>query len=274
MNLQTWLRAAGMMCIVSICFVVPGRALAGIPPPVPDNVAKAQAARVKVLEQRFASSFRQMYKMELHLMRLTCQPSKQQFERIAADGEPALHAAIKEYVQRMTGRVIGPRSQSDPRKPIVDALLKSVRAVLSPEQAARYQKELELRAAARKRMALRNLVAKLDKVLLLTPQQREQLSKILESHWTDSFNDVRMFQYGQLYFPKMPEQDIVPILTSDQKEVWNVLHKRVVNFGFYMSSPSVDVGDEVWNEAQPPFEQKEQQTEPGNKQSVRPGGVK
>src|SRR5439155_18686092 len=99
-------------------------------------------------------------------MRTVCQPTKQQYEKIAADGEPALKATMTKFAK--TWRRPGTDEQSDPRTPITDTLAQSVRATLSPEQAARYQQELEQRAASRKRVAVLNLVSKIDKVLVLT----------------------------------------------------------------------------------------------------------
>src|SRR5262249_30238374 len=166
------------------------------------------------------------------------QPTKEQYDKIAADGEAALKATIKKFAGNMRGGIVGiAANESDPREPIVEALAKSVRATLAPEQAARYQKELDQRASARKRVILLNLVAKVDKVLVLTPEQRDKLVKILENKWPESWNQTQMLQVltwgGSEYFPqRMPDAEILPILTENQKTVWRGIPKVDVRFGF------------------------------------------
>jgi hypothetical protein len=218
-----------------------------------------EVAVVQQFEQQFAGQFRQLYRTELHFMRVVCQPTKQQYDKIAADAEPALKATIKKLAVNMRGKMAV--EESDPRAPIVDALAKSVRTTLSPEQAARYQKELDQRAAARKQVALLNLVAKVDKVLVLTTEQRDQLAKVLENKWPKSWNQPEMLQvlmWNDQYFPqKMPDTEILLILTENQKTVWRGIPKVDVRFGFHLGIvQGIEVGDEVWNEDQAKPEEK------------------
>jgi Spy/CpxP family protein refolding chaperone len=227
-----------------------GSALAQVPAP---RLAKAQAKVAN--EEQFARPFRVLYKTELHFMRLVCQPTKQQFERIAADGEPALKAAIKKFAPDMhaapNGFIVKAQA-SDLRKPITDELLQSVRKVLTPEQAARYQKELDLRTAARKRMAVLNLVAKVDNLLILTPPQRQQLGKILEKHWKDSWSKECMLMFGSQFLPQIPDAEVCPILTDVQEDIWRRLHKEEADFVYQSIMLNDDLGDEVWDEERKP----------------------
>jgi hypothetical protein len=183
----------------------------------------------------------------MHFMRLVCQPTKEQFERIAAEAETTHKATMRAPAMRFMATGV-----SVLRKPITDALLKSVRKVLSPEQAERYHKELELRNQALKRSVALNLVAKVDKFLILSPQQRRKLSKILQDHWQESWSELQMLMYGSQYFPQMPDAEISRILTDVQKEVWRGLTKAIVHFGFDLNRLNTDLGDEVWDEGRPP----------------------
>jgi len=209
-------------------------------------LVKAQA------EEQFAGPFRVLYKTELHFMRLVCQPSKLQFERIAADGQVGLKAAIKKFASEMrvfgAGFVIAKTQAFDLRKPITDALLQSARKVLTPEQAARYQKELDLRTAARKQMAVLNLVAKVDNLLVLTPAQRQQLGKILEKHWKDSWSKESMLMFGSQSWPRIPDAEVCPILTDVQRDIWQRLNKDEADFVYQSIMLNDDLGDEVWDE--------------------------
>jgi hypothetical protein len=183
-------------------------------------------------------------------MRLACQPSKQQYQKISADGEPALKAMIRDRVLKMRrGRDNEP---FDPRKPIVGAILKSVRTTLSPEQAARYQKELDQRSAARKRAVVQNLVAKVDHVLVLTAEQRGKLADILENNWKDSWNQPQVLMHGPPYFPQMPDPKILPILTETQKTVWQGISKEEIIFGFDLGIlHGIELAEEVWDDDRP-----------------------
>ncbi len=219
------------------------------PPPV--NVA-ADAAFVQQIEQQYGPAFRYMYRAELHFMRIVCQPTKEQYDKIAADGEPAVKEALRKCAEAT--RHNNPNAQVDLRAPLVEAITKAVRTSLSAEQAARYQKELDRRAAARKRMVLRNLVSKVDKVLLLTKEQRQQLGEILEKHWAEVWNQTQMYMYGYNHFPSMPDTEILALLTEAQKTAWHGVQKGQIYFGIDVGvniAPGVAVDEEVWDDHPP-----------------------
>ncbi len=184
-------------------------------------------------------------------MRLVTRPTKQQFEKIAADGEAGLKGVIRRFARNGATNSAG--DQADPHMLIADALLQPVRTTLSPEQAARYQKELELRAAARKRVVLLDLVAKIDKLLALTTEQRAQIRTILENNWDDSWDHIQFLMYGGQYFPRMPEAKIAPLLTETQKAVWRDIPKGNVRFGLNLQVmlQGFEIEDEVWDDNQP-----------------------
>src|SRR5439155_14546295 len=111
------------------------------------------------------------------------------------------------------------------------AVAGAVRETLPPEQAARYQKELDQRATARKHAILLNLIGMLDNALFLTTEQREQLFEILKNNWQDSWNQSQWFTLAGQYYPPMPDAKIVPILTEPQKDIWRGLSKGNIRFG-------------------------------------------
>jgi hypothetical protein len=208
------------------------------------------AAQVLQFEQQFGPQFRQLYKTELHFMRLVCQPTKEQYDRIAADGEPALKATMVKFAATWNRPV--PHNQnddlSDPRALIVSALAQSVRSNLSSEQAARYQAELDQRAAARQRITVLNLVSKMDKLLILTTAQREKLGEILKENWHEEWNQPQWLTIGGQWFPTMPDDKILPVLTETQKNVWRDTQKGNIRFGFHLGMMQmVELGDEVWD---------------------------
>jgi len=206
------------------------------------------------IEQQYAGRFRQLYRSELHFMRLVCQPTREQYEKIAGAGDAELKAAIKKFAQafadQQQGRARVQAQQNDPRKAIVSGIASRVKTNLSAEQAARYEKEIEERTAARRGVAISNLLAGMDRKLILTAEQRDQLNVILNKNWNDSWNQLQLIMQGGEYFPSMPDDKILPILTETQKKVWREVPKGNVHFGgleFDMVQ-GVDVGEEVWTE--------------------------
>ena len=158
-------------------------------------------------------------------------------------------ATIKKFAKNMH-RVVDDQ-ELDPRTLIANALVKPVQTTLSPEQAARYQKELDERTLARKQAWLLSVVRMTDRILVLTPEQRDKLSKILEKSWKDSWNQSYVLMYGDHYFPAMPDAEILPILTENQKNVWRGMQKGI-RFGFHISMlQTVGMEDEVWDEDRP-----------------------
>jgi hypothetical protein len=206
--------------------------------------AAAEEAIVKQVEQQYAGQFRQMYKSELHFMRVVTEPTRQQFEKIAADAEPGNKAAMRSFAMSMRGMA---RDQGDPRSIVAAAIAKAVKETLSPEQAARFQKEIDLRTAAHKRLFVTNLVAMIDQVVILQPEQRDRLAKVLIENWDDSWQ-MQILMYGGQYFPAMPDAKIVPILSDAQRQVWQGVSRNTVRFGanFFGFAQGAELDDEVW----------------------------
>jgi hypothetical protein len=205
---------------------------------------------VKQMEQQYGPRLRQVHKSEMHLMRLICQPTKAQFDKIAASCEPELQAGIKKYAETMAEQRQGrwQHKTPDARKLISDGLVRTVKTCLSAEQATRYEKEISERDAARRRVVVLSLVSTMDKKLLLTGEQRDKLSEILTKNWQDSWSYAQMLVMGGQNFPQMPDDKINPVLTEAQQGIWRKVNKGQIFYGgseldwFQMTS----MDDEVW----------------------------
>jgi hypothetical protein len=226
-------------------------------------------AIVKKVEQQYAARFRQLYRTELHFMRTVTEPTRPQFEKIAAETEPSQKAAIQAFARAMRGAGNG---DDEPRRPMTDAIAKSVKANLTAEQSARYQKELDQRTAARKRVMVTNVVALMDRLLILRPEQRDQLAKILTDNYDESWQ-LMVFMYGGTYLPAIPEGKIRPVLTVDQCQVWQNAGNRNVRFGAGANLNFVqqaDIDDEVWD-ADPPKKTTEGAADKPSPPAEKPG---
>jgi hypothetical protein len=130
---------------------------------------------------------------------------------------------------------------------VASRFVKLVSTHVSPEKAAAYQKELDLRDAARRRVARLNLVAAVDKRLLLSAEQRDKLDELLEKNWQSSWNQLQILMQDGQYFPPMPDEKILPLLTESQKSVWRAIQKGNVFWGFELNMfQGIEIEDEVW----------------------------
>ena len=133
---------------------------------------------------------------------------------------------------RFNGFVLGgrPRVQKDLQESFRDAIVEIAKANLSVEAVDRYQREREMRIAARKTAGVLSLVAALDERLYLSETQRGQLQKELEKGWQDKWQSaLALMVNNPEYFPTVPDALVVPQLTSSQVEVWQGLQK--VDYG-------------------------------------------
>jgi hypothetical protein len=206
------------------------------------------------LEQQFVQQFCPLAKTELNFVRAVCQPNAEQSKKLKAASDAAMKAAVKKFAEIQKKMQNGIRAGEepqwpDPRKLMSDVLLKSVKETMSEDAAKRYEAEIEKRAAARKRAALLNLVAKIDKDLVLTADQRGKLTEAIDKNWKDSWcQQLETFMYGDAYFPAVPDAHVLPVLTEKQKQIWNGIPKQHnmiwgwAGFGFVQA---VDIGDDV-----------------------------
>lgn len=228
-----------------------------------DAVPKVPANRddevVKQVEQQFGvqfkAQFQQLLKSELHFLRVVCQPTKEQFDKITADGEGALQTVIRNVALNFRGGrrgIQGAEDPGDPRAAVANALVKSAKTHLSADQVTKYQKELDHRTAARKHAIVLNLVAHADQVLVLTPDQRDKLTDILNNNWHSSWNQTQLFTYGGQYFPAMPDAKINPILSDAQKKVWQGVQKGNISFGIDLNfAQGIEIVEEVFEVEKP-----------------------
>jgi hypothetical protein len=207
--------------------------------------------------QQFTQQFRPILRAEYHVLRIACALTPEQRKVIARAAEQVLHDAARKYGEAMH-RPMTPaqRAALDSRRLIQEGLVAAVTAQLPPEQAARYQAQLARRNAGRNQLTVRNLVARLDRDLILSPEQRNQLIQSLSSHWDDSWGQSpETFLYDNNLLPSIPDQYVVPYLSETQKRIWRSTQKiqgffgRVVMFGGGMVMENDPVEDEELKEA-------------------------
>ena len=192
------------------------------------------------LEQQFAPQIQLVVNSELHFVRKVCQPTPKQYESLKLVGDRAAKNTLRKIAQaqKKMQQGVQPGQQvewPDPRSLISELLAKEIAATLSAEQAERYQLELVKRAEARKRVTLLNLVAKIDKDLLLTAEQRTKLSESLTTNWKSTWGQqLEVFVYGDQFTPILPEERVLPFLNEKQKTIWKSAPKNENQFWGWM----------------------------------------
>lgn len=182
------------------------------------------AANLEPQVRQFMQQFRPAMRSEYYFLRGICSLTPEQRKLVAIEGEKALRAASRTFAEAQmrpaqvrNGRVIYP----DPRRLIEEEMARLVRPHLTPDQASRYAAESERRTADRRRAAVHNFIAKLDADLVLSPAQREALAQSITSHWDESWcQSLETLLYGDQYYPRLPDDVIVPHLDEKQKDVW------------------------------------------------------
>jgi hypothetical protein len=180
--------------------------------------------------QQLTLVYRPVLVSELHFIRSTCGLTAGQRSQIAGHAGKLLtksvDTAAKMRISHKPGGVqarLAPRPvPPDPLTLLQEGLADIVKARVAPEQWARYQEETAKRSAHRKQVVIRILVAKLDRKLLLTALQRDQLSASLSSHWSDAWQrqSFAIFSDSDDQFAQVPDELITPFLTKTQKELW------------------------------------------------------
>ena len=241
-----------------------------------DDVA-AVAAGVPImadpLEQQFAPQVQLVLNTELHFVRKVCQPTAKQYESLKQSGDRAAKSTVKKIaqVQKQMQQGVRPGQQfdwPDPRGVIAEILVKEVAMLMSAERAEQYQFELTKRTEARKRVALLNLVSKIDRDLLLTTEQRTKLSESLTTNWKSTWaQQLEVFVYGDQFAPILPDDQVLPFLNEKQKTIWKSAPKNqnqiwgFIGFGMMQGAEMIEEVMDVEAAAEQQAEEKEDKSD-------------
>ncbi len=210
-------------------------------PLLPAQAHAAQAGNVAAIDAQaaqYVQHFRPLFRSEYYFIRNACDLSTDQRKQLARLRESVSRGAAKSFVveqQKMMRGGWRPGSQyPDPRQLMEQELARAITPLLSAEQVGRYKTELEKRIASRKQLVIDNLIAKLDEDLMLTADQRIRLVRSLTANWKDSWGQsLEMLMNLENFFPSIPDQLVMPILTEPQRDAWRRVPRNTnVFWGF------------------------------------------
>lgn len=188
------------------------------------------------LEAQALTQMRPILRAQLHFVRKVCQPTKAEMKLIEDDAEAILKEAAKKHAVFQQRQMQGQQqagNNSSPQKLLRDSFAKSVKTHLSPDQAARFQDEVDRQAADRRKAVVRKLVARLDRDLVLSAEQREKIFESLVFHWQDAWcPQLEVFMYGDQFFPNIPDKHVSVFLNETQRKVWRARQQNQGNIFF------------------------------------------
>ncbi len=215
-----------------------------------NGLGQLEANALQQFEAHYGRHFDQILRTELHFIRIVCQPSRQQYEAMAADGKLVRTKVINKFAMIEQGMNHGQNqsTDSDTRKPVAEGLLISAKRHLLPDQVAAYERELAARNEAHKDVAVLVTTAKLDRKLVLNSDQRAQVTKLLDENWHESWGSAPMLMYGGQYFPDVPDTKLIPMLTGTQRKVWKTVDQQSQAFwGFNVGmNQGIALAEEQW----------------------------
>jgi hypothetical protein len=180
-----------------------------------------------VQQKEFARRFKSALRAELNFVEKVCEPTDEQMAEIRQVLEKYQTDMVKRYsdIQKRVarGQRQGVTTYPDPRKLIRDSLKKTLKTTLDADRWARFDSELEERKADQTRAAIHNVVAKIDRDITLSAEQREKLVEALTAGWNPGWGaQFEMFlQQGGQFAPSLPPKLVTPHLNPIQKKIWS-----------------------------------------------------
>jgi hypothetical protein len=202
-------------------------------------VAVNANANLNPMIQQFTQQGRPMMRSEVLLVHSLYHLSKDQLKALVKGAEAGLETVAKEMAEHQQGGVprvvVRGRSVANPdwAKRLEETIGVEFKKLLTPEQFARYQSEVDKRSAERKEMGLRFMVDAIDRELLLSPKQRDQLMTTLGPKWEGGWAMyLEYIMYGNNFFPQEVDRIVTPVLDETQKKVWQGAQKVSGFWGF------------------------------------------
>jgi hypothetical protein len=219
-------KIAGKVQVIQKVQAVPAEKAVVVEIDEEDEEAMGQPAN---LARQFTQQYQIFLEVELRLLTSAAEPTPAQRREIAIEGGKALKQAALKMAQFQNGiqqRGRAANVMPDARKVASDAVALAAKERLSPEQFDRYKLEITARSKVQREAEVLHLVALLDRLLLLSKDQRDKLQETLQSHWDETnFPSLDTANIYEGYYPMINNIYLNPILDADQRKIWNAATK-------------------------------------------------
>lgn len=234
------------------------RALAAPPAPPPD-ADRQQREQIQQHAKQLERMFQPVLNSELELIRRCCDGlDSAARKRILAAGREAVTVAARGFTERQFNGQLG-RDDFDPRRETRSRLEKALEPLADPAEFATYRAEVERREARRAEAARLTILARVDRQLDLSADQRRKIEAELTRSWRPQWarelgnrGDMRVNDY-----PPAPDDAaaaIVPHLAPDQLVAWEAWCRaagaRLLGQGFnlHLDGQGIQQSDPWWSQ--------------------------
>ncbi|MFO0917228.1 MAG: hypothetical protein U0872_02815 [Planctomycetaceae bacterium] len=155
----------------------------------------AQANQQEAQWQPYA---RQILRAELRYFLMICPPNAEQRQALKPVVEQLLPRTVRQLVADQQPRARNAVAVRDPRAMITEQFSQFAREHLPADTAADYQQENALRLKQRQQATVLNLVARLDRELRLSEEQRLNIAAALQEHWQPAWEQQMELQAQNL----------------------------------------------------------------------------
>jgi hypothetical protein len=177
-------------------------------------------------QKEFTRRFKAALRAELNFVEKVCAPTDEQMAEIRQVLEKYQTDIVKKYFDpkraaRGQRQAVG--NWQDPRRLIRESLNRTLKTTLDADRWARFESELVQRKTDQTRAAVHNVVAKIDRDLALSAEQRDKLVDVLTAGWTQAWGqqfEIFLQQGGQ-FAPSLPPKLVTPHLNPIQKKIWS-----------------------------------------------------
>ncbi len=158
---------------------------------------------------------------ELRFARAVCGLSKDEYKALGKDALGRCDRLAKDLLPAYLARAKPDPKATPPTAAIEDALAKVVKSHATPAQWASYEGEIKKRRDDRRDSDVEIILFTMDRHLLLSIRQRDQIRRGLLDHWNPiwSVAAINAAEGGPL-IPKVPDELVIPSLSPAQKAMW------------------------------------------------------
>jgi hypothetical protein len=216
---------------------------------------RADAAVQEMRNQKAPEFLKPLVNAELSFIKRVCDPNEEQMKAIVAAAQQAFDAMADMTVEgqanviaRNNVRIRGPNNESLTQNPYTrvrkDAA-KYLRPILRQEQLERYLEESKQRDDFERRAAIGIAVGLMDNKLILTEEQREQLTEeLIAKWWGVDIQQMQMYLNNPQYAPQIPASSLSKVLTPSQLKLWRSFNST--NFSVHIGHQPQSVLNEDW----------------------------
>ncbi|MFM7135578.1 MAG: hypothetical protein ACKO1M_00710 [Planctomycetota bacterium] len=234
------------------------KAIAPMPAP-PPAADRQQRQQIEQHAKQLERMFQPVLNSELELIRRCCGGLDAAARRqIMAAGREAVTAAARGFTERQFNGQLG-RDEFDPRRETRGRLEKALEPLADPAEFAAYRAEVERREARRAEAARLAILARIDRQLDLSADQREKIEADLARSWRPQWTrelgnrgDMRVNDYPPA--PDDAADAIVPHLAPDQVAAWEAWCRaagaRLLGQGFnlHLDGQGIQQSDPWWSQ--------------------------